>query len=166
MEIAPELPMDAPIAGQSLTSEVGNRPWQNPPQYSTVEQAIEYYMPKILDPKLAPEILQVIELGIPITTIANALQLGGVMQGLHSIDIGVLVLPVLVELMIKIADDAEIEYNTGMEVKDLNMPSEGDIALAVQKTKASLGQEEEEVEPMPPVAEKNPVRGLMSRGVQ
>ena len=165
MEIAPELPMDAPIAGQSLTSEVGNRPWQNPPQYSTVEQAIEYYMPKILDPKLAPEILQVIELGIPITTIANALQLGGVMQGLHSIDIGVLVLPVLVELMIKIADDAEIEYNTGMEVKDLNMPSEGDIALAVQKTKPSLGQEEE-VEPMPPVAEKNPVRGLMSRGVQ
>ena len=164
METLPELPMDAPIAGQSLTAEVRNRPWQNPPQYSTVEQAIEYYMPKLLDPKLAPDILQVIELGIPITTIANSLQLGGVMQGLHSIDVGVLVLPVLVELMIKMADDAEIEYNTGMEVKDLNMPTEGDIALASKKVKTKTG--EKEIEPMPPVAEKNPVMGLMSRGVQ
>ena len=31
---------DAPVAGQSLTAEVGARPWQQPAQYSTV--AVSY----------------------------------------------------------------------------------------------------------------------------
>ena len=36
--------IDAPIAGQSLTAELGNRPWQQPPQYTTVEEALQFYM--------------------------------------------------------------------------------------------------------------------------
>ena len=48
----PELSFDAPIAGQSLTAETGNRNWQQPPQFTTVEQAVEHYLPKLLDPKL------------------------------------------------------------------------------------------------------------------
>ena len=37
------LPFEAPIAGMSLTAEPGNRPWQQPAQHSTVEEAIEYF---------------------------------------------------------------------------------------------------------------------------
>ena len=29
---------DRPIPGMSLTAELGNRPWQQPPQYSTDEK--------------------------------------------------------------------------------------------------------------------------------
>ena len=39
-----ELPtpsFDYPIPGQGMTAEVGSRPWQNPPQYTTVEQALQ-----------------------------------------------------------------------------------------------------------------------------
>ena len=35
---------DAPIAGQSLTAEVGSRPWQNPAQYSTLDDALDWYL--------------------------------------------------------------------------------------------------------------------------
>ena len=38
---------DAPIPGQSLTHELGARPWQNPPQYSTIEEALEFYVPRL-----------------------------------------------------------------------------------------------------------------------
>ena len=41
----PEAFIDAPIAGQSLTSEVGGWPWEQPPQYTTVEETLEFYLP-------------------------------------------------------------------------------------------------------------------------
>lgn len=165
MEI-PELSFNAPIAGQSLTAEVGNRPWQNPPQFSTAEQAVEYYLPKLLDPKLAPQLAQVMELGIPITTIANALQIGGVMQGLHTIDVGILVLPVLIEIMVGIAKTEGIKYNVGTEEQDDPLPSEGDIAMAVKKVRERMGEKEEAPKPVEPAAEEQPPMGLMSRGVR
>ena len=37
----PQITHDGPMAGQSLTAEVNSRPWQNPPQFSTVDEAIE-----------------------------------------------------------------------------------------------------------------------------
>ena len=39
--------LDGPIAGQSLTSELGGRPWQNAPQCNTVDEAIEYYLDRM-----------------------------------------------------------------------------------------------------------------------
>ena len=33
----PRETLDYPIPGQGMTAEVGSRPWQNPPQYTTVE---------------------------------------------------------------------------------------------------------------------------------
>ena len=37
---------DAPIAGMSLTHELGARPWQKPSQYTTVDEAVQYYIEK------------------------------------------------------------------------------------------------------------------------
>jgi hypothetical protein len=162
----PELSFDAPIAGQSLTSEVGNRPWQQPPQFATAEQAVEHYLPKLLDPKLAPQLLDVIEMGIPITTIANALQIGGVMQGLHTIDVGILVLPVLIEVMINMAETEGIKYTTGTEEQDDALPTEGNMALAMQNVKKKMGEAPEPPMPAEPAVEEQPPMGLMSRGVQ
>ena len=43
---------DAPIPGMSLTHELGDRPWQTPAQFPTVDEAIEYYTKVLeLDPK-------------------------------------------------------------------------------------------------------------------
>ena len=35
-----EQSFDAPIPGMSMTHELGARPWQSPPQYSTVDEVI------------------------------------------------------------------------------------------------------------------------------
>ena len=44
MAFRQEPAFDAPIPGQSLTHEVGARPWQQPAQYPTVEGALEWYL--------------------------------------------------------------------------------------------------------------------------
>jgi len=138
----PQLSIDAPIPGQSLTSELGNRPWENPPQYTTVEEALEYYIPRILNPALRNDMLNVLEMGVPVTTFANALQISAVMEGKHTIDVGVLVLPVLIEAISYVADMEGIEYNTGteMETKD-NTFSESNIALAKKRIQDRMEKE-------------------------
>ena len=109
---------DAPIPGQSLTAEPRSRPWNNPPQLDTVEDAMEYYLPKLSSPEFASRLLEVIERGIPLTSLAETIVTGGAMQGIHSIDVGMLVSPILVVFMEGMAEIAEIEYNLGDKDKD------------------------------------------------
>ena len=166
--------LDAPIAGQSLTAELGGRPWQQPPQYATVEQAIQYHVPRLINPEVLDDIMNVIETGIPLTLIAQSLQGGAVMQGKHSVDVGILITPVLMETLAYLAEEQGVEYNMGTELQTDDTPSESAIALALKKLckeREKLGEtpvvEEPSVEPMPEETmetEEPPQEGgLMSR---
>tara|TARA_R110002012_G_C11256016_1_gene567424 strand:+ start:12 stop:533 length:522 start_codon:yes stop_codon:yes gene_type:complete len=132
----PELNLDAPIPGQSLTAPLGDRPWQNPAQYGSAEEALEFYIPRIMESDFTDQLLDVIEMGIPLTTIANSLQLASVMEGKHSIDVGILIMPVLIELLELIATNAKIEYNKGTELKDTDKISEVKMSKIITRMKA------------------------------
>ena len=156
---------DAPIPGQSLTSEPKNRPWRNPPQLDTVEDVMEYYLPRLSSPELAPRLLDVIERGIPLTSLAETIVTGGAMQGVHSIDVGILVSPILVEFMKGMAEIAEIEYNLGDKDKD----EEPDPQL-ITKTMEELDEKQRQIvkagETMkgkPEEEEQEQPTGLMAR---
>jgi len=125
---------DAPIAGMSLTSELGNRPWQNPAKNVEVEDAINEFLPQLTNPQFIDQLLDVLESGVPVMSIATTLQLGGVMKGLHSIDTGILILPVIAEMLCYIADEAGIEYEVGTKKKiDSDEISTARIAAIVAK---------------------------------
>lgn len=107
--------LDGPIPGQNLTAELGSRPWQTPPQFTTVEEALDYYIPRLQADEVTEQLLDVLEMGVPVTTVANTMQLASVMEGKHSVDVGMLVLPVLIEMLMLIADTAGVEYETGLQ---------------------------------------------------
>jgi len=102
--------LDAPIPGQSLTSELGARPWQQKSELQTLEDAIEYYIPKLGDPSTINTTLRIIESGSSLTTIAEVFTLNGTMEGKHNVDVAVLVNPVIVEFLKGLADLAGIDY--------------------------------------------------------
>ena len=137
MDINNEPMLDAPIPGQSLTHELGARPWQTPAQYTTVEEALDYYIPRFANDDVTEQLLDVLETGVPVSTLANTIQLAGVMEGKHSIDVGMLVIPVLMELIMYMADEEGIEYNTGLE-KDEDIRS-----TQIQKALVRLQEESE-----------------------
>jgi len=159
----PEALIDAPIAGQSLTSEVGGWPWEQPPQYSTVEEALEFYLPRLTEPTLQNDLMDVIEMGLPLTTIANALQQGAVMQGKHTLDVGILVMPVIMEMLAYLATERNIEFNMGTNVEVDDNPSGVAVKLALKKLKAKEGQPEEKPEAEEVEETEEPLGGLMSR---
>lgn len=107
--------LDAPIAGQHMTSELGGRPWQQAPQYTTVDEAIEYYLDRMSSEEFTEQLVDVLEMDVPVTSLANTIQLGGVMDGKHTVDVGMLVMPLLMEMIMLVGDMAGVKYDSGME---------------------------------------------------
>ena len=137
---------EAPIPGMSMTHELGARPWQTPPKYATVEEALEYYLPRMQDNSFTDSLINVIEMGMPLTTLANTIQLAGVMEGRHSVDVGVLIMPVLIEMMQLVAEAEGVEYVTGMEREMKTETKDSDVSAALATLKEDLTNEEDESE--------------------
>jgi len=110
-----EQSFDRPIPGMGMTHEVGARPWQNPPTYTTVEEAVNYYVERMSTDQFRDQLIDVMEMGIPLTTMANTIQLASVMEGVHTVDVGMMLLPILVELLKSMGDASNVQYVTGME---------------------------------------------------
>ena len=147
---------DRPIPGMGMTHEVGARPWQTPPTYTTVEEASDYYIERMSNPAFREQLIDVMEMKIPLTTLANTIQLASVMEGLHTVDVGMLMIPILVETMMLIGDSADVKYVTGMEeskgerpaminkiVNDMKMKQGEDEEMPMEETIEEPMQEEE-----------------------
>ena len=158
---------DAPIAGQSLTAELGARPWQQAPMYATVEEAFEYYATKLTDPAINDSLLDTLEMGTPVAPVAEILVQSGAMEGKHSIDVSILILPVIMELIAYVADEAGIEYDMGTSKsidQDIIPESKMELALSKIKNKSTAVKEEEPMVEPEAVPEENPQpSGLMAR---
>lgn len=148
--------LNAPIPGMSLTTTPGDRPWENPPSLVTIEDAMEYYASKILgNREVHDQLLDVLELGFPVSNLASILQKNSVMNGVHTLDVGMLVLPVIEELIMAVADMNGVTYVPSAEAvaKSLSI-SPREARKAVEKMKKSKEQ--------PSTVEEKP-RGLMAK---
>jgi len=155
--------LDAPIPGEGLTHELGDRPWQKPAQLTSVDEVMPFYREKIMDEEFIPNLLQVIEMGMPLTTIANAMQSAAVMEGVHSIDVGVLMLPIVVEMLKFVAESNKVEYVTGMEERKVKPNEEITAALAMKELNEEKSVPEAPVEEEP--VEETQLKGLMARSM-
>lgn len=166
--------LDAPIAGQHMVSELGGRPWQQAPQYTTVDEAIEYYLDRMSSEEFTDQLVDVLEMDVPVTTLANTIQMAGVMDGKHSIDVGMLVMPLLMEMIMLVGDMAGVKYDSGMEnpnkskTRDTMIESirtrlqrEIDAKEGMLFSENTSDQEEEETTDVE-IGDKEP-KGLMAR---
>ena len=106
---------DTPVPGMGMTHEVGARPWQQPAQYTKIDEVAQLYVAQMQDEVFMENTLNLLETKMPVTMIANAMQTTNVMNGVHSIDTGVLALPIIMEMIMLIADTEGIDYVTGTE---------------------------------------------------
>ena len=75
MELADLEPrLEAPIPGMSMTHEVGASPWQQPAQYTDMEDIIDYYITRMSDDSFKTQLVNIMESGIPLTSLANSIQ--------------------------------------------------------------------------------------------
>tara|TARA_A100000172_G_scaffold75401_1_gene58167 strand:+ start:1020 stop:1517 length:498 start_codon:yes stop_codon:yes gene_type:complete len=158
-----QVSLSRPIPGQSLTHELRARPWQNPPQFTTVEESMDWYLERFDNPEIVQELLSVMESGVPISTIANSMQLGAVLQGVHSIDVGVLVMPILIEIMKTLAEKTDTKYVMGDEPEETDRASDAVLDSAVNKIKGMNLEDMPEEEMMEEEEPQEEPVGLMAR---
>jgi|TARA_R110002020_G_scaffold325858_5_gene541592 hypothetical protein len=166
---------DAPIPGSSLTKEVGSRPWKNPPQHSTLEEAVNFYVDRMSTEEFTDKLVTTLEMGVPVTSVVNVMQLHGVMEGRHTLDVSILLIPILMEMVALVADSVGIEYDMGLEDEvRLEDHSNDMVEVAKRKLLAKQDFEVNEESEMPEEVEINEesteneeevIRGLMARGV-
>lgn len=164
--------LDGPIPGQSLTTEPGNRPWENPPKLTTVEEAAEFYIKRLADPEMTNRLMDIVEeTQVPISVLSDVITMGGVMQGLHTSDMSILVAPIVITFIKGTAEHMGIEYKLGNEKENVVNPEllrsvinelqdeEPAIAMTVSDALGMTDSpaEEETVE------EEKPTKGLMER---
>ena len=150
--------LDAPIPGQSLTAPLGDRPWQKPARFSQPDVALAFYVDRITKEERANNMLDILENGVPVDVLVDIMQQGGVMEGVHSLDTGIIIAPALVEVISSMADNVGIEYtkfSTG--TKDKSATS----AEIVFATKDEPQAEVPEIEVEEDIEEEP--KGLMAR---
>ena len=164
---------NGPIPGQSLTRELGNYPWERPPEIVDPEMVTQMYLHKLADVERMELVLDALETGVAdLYTMVKGMMRGGVAQGIHTIEAGMLAAPVVHLYIKKMADAAGIEYDDGMdEGTEKEIRQKLRAAEMAKKKLKEMDMEEpvmeepamEEEMPEEPVQEEQP-RGLMARG--
>jgi hypothetical protein len=124
-------PFDRPIPGQSLTVEPGSVPWERPSVHSDPLDALEMYMEQLSDETVVDDVMDMVDIGIPIRVVAGVMLSKGVMEGMHTIDTKVLLLPILTAQIKSLADVIGLDYK-------LTMDDYADKDAAAKKKRMSL----------------------------
>jgi len=146
--------------GVSWTAPPKSRPWQNPPKYVKVEEVAAYYIMMLSNENIIDSALESIETGFPLVNIAEPLMLSSVANGTHSLDVGIIVMPVIMEMLATIAEMEGIQYDMFPEDAEAreNKPTARQVKLAIKKAMeqgASGEADQQEVEEVK--------RGLMTK---
>jgi hypothetical protein len=110
--------------GISWTAPEKSRPWLQPPRLTKVYDVASNYVSLLSSKEIGNELLDSLESGVPIAVIAESLMLGGVHQGAHTVDAGILAMPIIIEMLQTIADFNDIKVVTFPEDydKESNVP--------------------------------------------
>lgn len=145
----------APVPGMSLTTEPKSRPWESPPQMTKVSEVVNFYSERLSNPDLMYSILDAVKKGIPIHDIALSMTKVSVMNGKHTVDTGMIVSPVITEMIKAVADLNDVGYVlTQEDTESTTTVSKALATEAIREVKASAKE----------VKEEEQKTGLMSRG--
>jgi len=145
------------VPGISWTAPEKSRPWQQPPQLTNISDVAQRYLDMFSNPDTTVYTLDALETQVPLVVIAESIMLNNVSEGLHTLDAGILVMPVIIEILISISASQKIEYTVYPDDVERQTVVPTRVArMAVQKAMEKVEATAEEVETAKPV-------GLMAR---
>ena len=170
---------DRPIPGQSLTTTPKGAPYERPPELSDPVDALEAHLDNLMKDGAMEDVLFFLEEGVDLVTLVEGILRSAVMEGIHSIDISLVIAPALHEFIKGAALRAGVEFDEGFEPKDakkivsyrrnvrraqrmLNEVRGEDKPSPMSLEDTKMPEETEMIEE--PVAEE-PQQGLMARRV-
>tara|TARA_R110002020_G_scaffold222546_3_gene431400 strand:+ start:278 stop:784 length:507 start_codon:yes stop_codon:yes gene_type:complete len=161
-------PFDAPVPGQSLTDSPGNYPWEHSPKHTNINEAAENMFRALTEEDSAMNLLAMLKTGVPVEAITRTLIFTGFVEGKFNPDLGILLAPIVMNMIISIAKRAGLKEI--IITMDDNSPTKVAEEFLVRKkfdkVVNDLKVEQEKKEPET-VKEKLPkVAGLMEKEIE
>jgi hypothetical protein len=94
----------APIPGESLTGQPGAQIWEQPPAYSSFEEAVDVTMEKLFAPKTMEKIVTMLDSGIPVEALGRTILFSGFMEGKFNPDVATLLAKNVYEALLTIGE--------------------------------------------------------------
>lgn len=159
------------IPGQSLTAEPKNAPYENPPEMNTPEEAVKWHLERLAESDRTEAMLDMLELGVDVVGLTEGLLRGAVLEGRHSIDISMIIAPVIHEFITSSAEKAGIDYEEGFpdDTEDREMIKYQLNNVRAKKMLENMNLDleidlsEPEVEDEPEQPKQEAPKGLMAR---
>lgn len=98
------------IPGQSLTDEPKNFAWERPPEITDPDKAIAYHIDYLSNPEVVESTLFILASGLPVKNFVDTILTNAVGNGIHSIDVSMIIKPVLEEAVVLTAVEADIKF--------------------------------------------------------
>ena len=168
---------DAPIPGQSLTDTPKNAPYERPAETADPMEAIDMHLANLTKDGAMEDVLYFLEMGVDLQTMVQGILRSGVVAGIHSLDVSLIIAPVIHEYIKGFAEAADLEFDEGFEDKEGKeiITYRRDVARAkkvldeLREKEGMAPMPEPEMEPEmepeePEMVEEEPVKtGLMAR---
>lgn len=151
------------IPGISMTAPPKGRPWKRPPQFNTVEEVVPMYISALTSAEFIDMFLDSIEQGIPVTTLVDIMLQAAVMEGKHTIDVSILVAPIVMEAFLMLAEKSGVDYVSGLEPAGKKGPSKGSVRSVVNELFNNTTEEQAEAREEVQEAVAETVSGPMSK---
>lgn len=107
-----------PIPGQSLTAEPKSRPYERPPEVNDPEEALRLHLTRLNDVEKLDTAMMLLDQGVDVRTMTEGLLRSAVSEGIHTIDISLIIAPTIHEFITDVADEVGISYKTGFEADE------------------------------------------------
>ena len=147
-------PFDAPVAGQSLTDTPKNYPWEHAPQYATVEDASMQVWDGLHKEGTMQKVLVLLEAGLTVEEITKVIVFAGFVEGKFTPDTGLLLTPIVAQMIMAIGKSA------GIEKININKPKQDDTKELIRTVIKSTPKEVDEKKEM---KDETPDTGLMGK---
>lgn len=171
---------DRPIPGQSLTDTPRNAPYERPPEVVDPEQALQIHLDRLTDPQRMEDAMFFLEMGVDLVSLTEGILRSAVMNGIHTIDVSMIIAPIIHEYIKSTADALGVQYEEGFENKEgRKQQTYARNSMLAKKKMEEMGFEPQAVvsqmqapiepemaEPVEgPMMEETRPRGLMARSV-
>lgn len=111
MNLSPSnMHLSGPIPGQSLTVDPGSVPWETPPKFTQVDDAIQFIIKQMQDPQHVHAFLATMEMGAPLDTVLGTLIQHGFAEGLWTPSLGAILMQPLAHMFVAMLKRAGIKY--------------------------------------------------------
>ena len=123
-------------------------PFENPPQLDKVEDVIKFYIGNMSQQEVMDDIFIALDEGFPLNILVKSILSTGVMEGVHSIDISLVVAPVVHEYIhgAAVSEGIKVRERPMTRDEELEQKEKDSLASTVERSlekspKADAGRE-------------------------